>query len=557
MNQDKHMQTARKSPPAWLKVLVVGLIGLGIFFRFTHLEQKPYWIDETYTSLAISGYTVAELQEELFNSHEIAVEALDKYQHVNPERGVKNTMRYLITSDPQLAPLYYAMVRLWAQVVGDSPAGVRSLSALLSLLLFPSIYWLCLELFEFPLVRWMALAIVAVSPLHLLYAQEARQYSLWTVMITVSSAALLRAMRRQGLADWGLYALTLSLGLYTHLFTALVASAHGIYVLVLEGFRPNKTLRNYLLSTIVGFFLFVPWLILLVTNINTAQQMLTWTSVRLATPFDLIAIWLSQATRIFVDINLAASDTNWNNFISESSLWYGISSMLCFLLLIFYFTYFIITKKSSNQISPFIFIALLGGVPGLSLMLPDLIFGGIRSITFRYQLPFYLSIQLAVAYVLAFHILSENPWQQKICKFLMVGLLVAGLVSDIMIFHSDTWWTKRPSVEQVQMAQLINQSDSPLLVARFNRKNLSTVLCFSHLLEAKVHLLLVQHEPVPMIPQGYSNIFTLDASYPWKHQIKEDKTYLLETVYPFGGKEQNLYQEYQLVKIVENSVSKF
>lgn len=39
------------------------------------------------------------------------------------------------------------------------------------------------------------MALIAVSPFHVLYAQEAREYSLWTVTILLSSAALLRAMR--------------------------------------------------------------------------------------------------------------------------------------------------------------------------------------------------------------------------------------------------------------------------------------------------------------------------------------------------------------------------
>ena len=458
--------------------------------------------------MAISGYTVAEVQQEVSNGHIIPVEALDKYQRINPDRGVEDTIRYLITSDPQLSPLYFILVRLWAQGIGDSPAAVRSLSALLSLLLFPSIYWLCLELFKSPCVGWVALGIIAVSPLHLLYAQEARPYSLWSVTIVLSSAALLRAIRCQNLANWGLYALSLSLGLYTHLLTALVAIAHGIYVLVLERFRLNKASINYLLSALVGFFLFLPWLIILFTNINKAKNFVSWTSLKLVSnPFDLIAIFLTRASRIFFDINLASDFSFITKFALESPLWYGICTIICCLLLIIYISYFLI-KKSAYEIS--LFIGLLGGFPVLSLMLPDLIFGGIRSIQFRYELPFYITLQLGVAYVLAFCIAFENRWQNRILQFIIVGFFLFGLVSNVMIFNSDTWWTKAYGVKEIQTTQLINQSDSPLLVGIGDRLSLAKTLCLSRYLEPKVHLLLGQFNPLPMTQEGVSNIFIID-----------------------------------------------
>jgi len=190
-------------------------MGVGIFFRFAHLGQKAIWYDEAFTSLAISGHTVAEVRQEISNERVIPVAALDKYQHLNPDRGINYTVRYLMTSDPQHPPLYYAMVRLWAQVFGDSAAGVRSLSAAISLLIFPSVYWLCLELFESPIVGWVAIALMAVSPLEIFLAQEARQYGLWMVTILVSSAALLKTLRQETFWNWAIYAFTLAVGLYT------------------------------------------------------------------------------------------------------------------------------------------------------------------------------------------------------------------------------------------------------------------------------------------------------------------------------------------------------
>ncbi|KYC36323.1 hypothetical protein WA1_42130 [Scytonema hofmannii PCC 7110] len=120
--------------------------------------------------------------------------------------------------------------------------------------------------------------------------------------------------------NWAIYALTLSIGLYTHFFTALIAMAHGIYVTFLQHFRFNKSLVNYLLGTSVGVFIFLPWLFVLITHINTAQQLTSWLSfIKTVTPFDLIAIFLFRLTRIFFDINSMNISLNWGRSLALPS----------------------------------------------------------------------------------------------------------------------------------------------------------------------------------------------------------------------------------------------
>ncbi len=535
---DKLQLLAKSSPPTWLKILVISLIGLGIFFRFTHLGQKVYWYDEFATSLAISGHTLAEVKQEVFsnwgnNEAVIPVITLDKYQHINPDRSVIDTVRYLITSDPQHPPLYYVMVRLWAQVFGDFPAGVRSLSAVISLLIFPSVYWLCLELFESPLVGWVAMAVMGVSPLQIFFAQDAREYGLWMVMILVSSAVLLRAIRRESFLNWAVYALTLALGLYTHLLTAMIAIAHGIYIVIRQKFHFNKTLRNYLLSSIAGCLLFLPWLMVLITNIHTTKNLLSWITFKTDSPFDLIGIWLSRISRIFFDFNLASDDAWVNNLPSESPLVYSISTIIVSLFLIIYIIIFLSDRLSTNTS---LFIILLGGFPGLTLLLYDLIFGGIRSIHFRYQLPLYLSIQIAVVYILAFHLFFGKNWQKNVCQIMAVGLLISGLVSDVRFFQAETWWPQIGGKNLLAMSQLINQSNSILLISSKNDYNLGVILTLSHNLKQKIGFLPIQNDQLPIITQDYKSIFFVDdLENSLAHQLQKDKNNSLKLVYPLEG----------------------
>lgn len=525
---DKPQLLAKANTPTWVKILVISLIGLGIFFRFAHLGQKTYCCDESWTSVAISGHTVAELKQEV-SHHQgtIPITTFDKYQHINSDRGVADTVNYLITSDPQHPPLYYVMVRLWAQVFGDSPTGVRSLSALISLLIFPSVYWLCLELFESPVVGWFAMALIAVSPLQLFFAQEARQYSLWMVEILVSSAALLRAIRQENKANWAVYTLTLALGLYTHLFTVLVMIAHGIYLVIQEEFRFTKTLFNYLLVTIAAFLMFLPWLIVLITHLSTALELTSEFAIRrIDNPFELIAIFLIRVTRTFFDLNLTLDTLVFKSLAVEGSLFSSITTLIFSLFVIIFLILFLV-KVPPNNTSLLIF--LLGVFTGLLLVIYDLIFGGTRSLQVRYQLPLYLSIQIIIAYVLAFYIFQEQALRQKIGQFIIVGLLIAGFVSDVRFFQAENWWTQSDGQFTKETSQVMNQSERSLLVINDSPVNLGGILTLSHYLP-KVRLLPIADSELLPIPQNYSQIFFMQNNSSLFHQLKQDRSYQLKII---------------------------
>jgi uncharacterized membrane protein len=149
---------------------------------------------------------------------------------------VVDTVKGLALEEPQLAPLYFIATRFWVQLFGDSVAVTRSISAVFSLLALPCMYWLCLELFESSLTAWLAVSLLAVSPFQIVYAQEARPYSLFVLIILLSGAALLRGMRLKTNSSWAIYAATVALGFYSHLLFALVVLGHGIYVVNLGKF---------------------------------------------------------------------------------------------------------------------------------------------------------------------------------------------------------------------------------------------------------------------------------------------------------------------------------
>ena len=163
-----------------------------------------------------------------------------KYQRPNRTKNFGNTVKSLAIEEPQLPPLYFLGVQCLAKLFGDSPAATRSFSVWMSLLAFPGLYWLCRELFAPPEVAWIAVGLLAVSPLHVVYTPQARPYSLWLALILLSCESLLRAMRLQTKLSRSIYAVANILVIYTHLFSLLVAFGHGIYLVGTQAFTLNK-----------------------------------------------------------------------------------------------------------------------------------------------------------------------------------------------------------------------------------------------------------------------------------------------------------------------------
>ena len=62
------MQTAHQHQswtPTWLKIAVLLVVSVGILLRFTNLDNKPFWWDETIFLLWSGGYTIDEVKTRL------------------------------------------------------------------------------------------------------------------------------------------------------------------------------------------------------------------------------------------------------------------------------------------------------------------------------------------------------------------------------------------------------------------------------------------------------------------------------------------------------------
>ncbi|MGL5877583.1 MAG: glycosyltransferase family 39 protein [Xenococcaceae cyanobacterium] len=519
----------------YIYLLLVLILAIGIFFRCVNIEKKVYWHDEVYTSVRVSGYEGDRISNQIFTDRIIGVEDVKKFQKIEPRSNLIDVIKVLATH-PEHPPLYYLLARVWWELFGSSIATIRSLSVVFSLLVFPCIYWLAWELFQSPKVGWMAIALVAVSPFHLLYAQEAREYSLWTTTILLASAALLRSIRLKSKPMWMLYAVILAINFYVSLLSIFVAVSHACYVIFLElcnWFESNKLSKNqkrtklfsslpsFTIASMGALLLFSPWLLVIFYYIAYLQQKTSWTNIQ-RTFTDLLLMWQLHLSSIFIDI-----DPKINQFISPR-----ISLIL--LIFILYAIYYI---YASGRKQAGLFIITLVGINVFGLILPDLIFGGQRSSMTRYFFPAFLGIELAVAYLLV----ESKFIQRKLWTGVTILLVIVGLISCTNIAKADTWWNKGISYDNAAIAQIINASDRPLIISNNFEANMGNLISLCHLLKPQVKLMLfdvmVKGNPNPQIPQVFpaidknvGDIFVLNQVEPFLDKIAQNYRTHLEHV---------------------------
>jgi len=487
-------------PQTWLRFVFIILLVLGVFFRFVNLDRKTYWGDEVHTSLRISGYTLAEMSQELRNGRVVSINNLQKYQYTTPKKSAVDTINSLALEDSQHVPLYYVMARFWVQWFGNSVAVTRSFSAFISLLTFPLLYWLCKELFESSLIGWIAVALIAVSPFHVLYAQEARPYSLYVVTILLSSVALQRAMRVKTNVSWVIYSTTVSLGFYTQLFFGLVAIGHGIYLAVMERFRLSKTLVSYLIASLAGLLTFMPWIFVII-NAPAKFDAQNWMNTK-SSLLSSSTRWAGIISRAFLDLGFGPDD-------SLKQLIPLIPFILTLLALIIYSIYFLCRHSSKRA---WLFVLTLIGLTGLAFMLPDFVLGR-RYATTRFLTPCILGIQLSIVYLLASKTtsLSVSNQRQKLWQIVAALLVSGGVISCAISSQAESWWNKAPADNKYNshIAYLVNQATQPLLI---KDGDLIPLYTLSYLLEPKVKFQLVAESDIPEIPEGFSEVFLLKPS---------------------------------------------
>jgi uncharacterized membrane protein len=562
--------------PRWLWLSFALLLVLGIGFRVVNIDRKVYWVDEVYTSLRMAGYTETEFTEQVFTGAEWTATDLMTYQIPTPARGWDDTLNAL-RGNAEHAPLYFLLARAWTEWWCYSVASIRSLSVLFSLLMFPAGYWLCRELRLSPLVTGITLSFIALSPLHVLYAQEARQYSLWTLWIVLSSAVLLWALRcgnseedkRRSPLPWLIYSLTVALGLYTHLLFGLVIVTHAVYVVILtcsdrgsrgdkddgaeqeasntpfestltlstphlklkteptpppsqEGNPPNPpnpptphTPPHFPLALLLALLAFTPWFLVILSGVGQIQKTTSFLTEQYSLS-RMVDVWFLNLNRVFVDRELGAAN----------------------ILLVVLVIYALAIVWREAPVRTRWFVVLLVGLPFLLLVIPDLAMGGQRSLRIRYLIPSYLGMQLAIAHLLTVRSwpswsglpVGRSSWRKTCWQAVLVVLLMLSLTACWQSSQAQVWWNKSlPKSHYLpDVAEIINQSPTALIITDDEPIHL---LSFSYLLSPDTRLRPVSQPRQLPQEQDFHGAFLFLPSETLQRQLVQYGGYGLTPLY--------------------------
>lgn len=163
-------------------------------------------------------------------------------------------------------PLYYVILHVWQDVVGDGDLAVRLLSGLTGLALLP-LAFVAAGRIGGRRAAWAALLLVALNPYVLRYATEARMYEMVMVLALGGWLVADRALREP---TWGrLAGLTVLTGalLWTHYWGVWLTAASGLGVLARAALarrsgHPERIRSSLLVAGALagGGVLFLPWL---------------------------------------------------------------------------------------------------------------------------------------------------------------------------------------------------------------------------------------------------------------------------------------------------------
>jgi len=182
-------------------------------------------------------------------------------------------------------PLYFLLLRGWAAAFGQSDLALRGFSLVADLGTVILVYLLGKKLWNEE-VGLLAMAIAAFSPPLIMYAQEARMYSLTTCLVTAATY-LLTDLRQEGWPErrrWA-YQLVMAAALYSHHFAWLAFGAH-LAIAFLRGASHEKSvvagLKAALKLAAGVLLLYLPCLPLTLIQMGVARSF-SWrphTSVR-------------------------------------------------------------------------------------------------------------------------------------------------------------------------------------------------------------------------------------------------------------------------------------
>ena len=431
----------------------------GALIRVISIEKRIYWADEVYTALWISGHTEQEIIDTFYHGGVTERKSILNFQKPDPDKTIFDTVSVLSHYDPQHPPAYYVLAHMLADTLGDAKMATRLISAVFGSLCVGLMYLVGREIFKSAESGVLAALLFAISPFHILYAQEARPYALWTFCVLLSSYALLRVLRRPTRGRWLVYALSMIFSLYTFLLSALVWFGHALFVILSARNRTPRRIKEYVVTSLAVLIAFMPWIMVVMTaRLEGKINRLEWVERQAPWPL-LLSKWLLNLDRLFFDWIEVREDSRLQDLVALIPVTAFVTGLVIYAI-------YYCAKNCSRPAR--IFLGTMTLTLAAALIVPDLLWGGRRSGIARYMIPTLLGLQLVVA-----HLLARQTTTGSAAKRLLwggvVGLVVVGsIASNFAMLKAESWWWTKGSKDAARLplsAHLIDSHERPLVIS--------------------------------------------------------------------------------------------
>ncbi|MEO0948927.1 MAG: glycosyltransferase family 39 protein [Cyanobacteria bacterium J06641_5] len=266
---DACIPQSKRSLAHWGSLL--GVLAIAALLRFWSLASKPLWLDEIATALFGFGRGYNDIPiDTLFDPAQLP-ELLRWQAGVScPEIGA------LLAEQSTHPPLFFCSLYGWlAGADLTSVWQLRALPAFLGVVAVGAVYGLGRLAFSPQAGLWAAV-VMAVSPFGMYLSQEARQYTLLSILVAVAvgcTISLTSVRTRQGwwqIPLWLLWAGVNSFGCYVHYFFAIVLAAQLAILLVASWRRPDRLL-SLCLATVAIVMSYWPWLPVAIAHFSSPK----------------------------------------------------------------------------------------------------------------------------------------------------------------------------------------------------------------------------------------------------------------------------------------------
>ena len=498
-------------------------ISSAIILRFSHLDSKVFWHDEVYTELRISGYKNIDPHNARLG-RVLTKEELLKFQGVSDQKNLRDTLSSL--KEDAHTPLYYILLKYWQDIWGNSITAIRSLSAVFGILLLPALYILARQLFESKLAAQIIVSLVAVSPMFIRYSQDARPYPLWALSVIFSTSLLLRALKKNDVTNWFYYSIFIAVSFYSQLLSFYIYLGHFLYVLTTAKLK-IEVLGKYIISSVIGILLFSPWLInVVIPKFSSIDAQTAW----LKSPMPGRQLFIEHITNLnhlFFSIDFANT---------SSTLRYIIGfSLVCLVV------YSIYTVVRSSSVSTWLLPTVLS-LSSFVFLYQDLILGGQRTRINQYFLLSYIAIFMMIGFNIFLKVTSSNEKQSIIWSGIFCFLIIVSTITNYQTSAKATWWGW--SIFQVEMAEIINSADNPLVISQ---ERMGNIMPLFYLLEDGTKSLMLDPDK-DFLPENLDNydVFLLNPSQEIKDTYTRFSNNSINTVYEYqeGFIDIKLYESY-------------